>query len=48
MAGGRNMEDFVRPNKVESIIAECKKLMSQGLVEKDFSIDELYGALFVV
>ena len=32
---------MVRPNKVSSIIAECKKLMSQGLVQKDFSIDEL-------
>ena len=41
MAGGRNMTDSVRPNKVSSIIAECKKLMSEGLVEKDFSIDEL-------
>ena len=35
------MTDLVRPNKVSSIIAECKKLMSEGLVQKDFSIDEL-------
>lgn len=41
MAGGRNMTDLVRPNKVSSIIAECKKLMSEGLVQKDLSIDEL-------
>ena len=41
MAGGKNMTDLVRPNKVSSIIAECKKLMSEGLVQKDVSIDEL-------
>ena len=41
MAGGRNMTDLVRPNKVSSIIAECKKLMSEGLAQKDVSIDEL-------
>ena len=41
MAGGRNMTDSVRPNKVSSIIDECKKLMSEGLVQKDFDIDEL-------
>ena len=41
MAGGRNMTDSVRPNKVSSIIAECKKLMSEGLVQQDLSIDEL-------
>ena len=41
MAGGRNMTDLVRPNKVSSIIAECKKLMSEGLVQKDVNIDEL-------
>ena len=41
MAGGRNMTDLVRQNKIASIIAECKKLMSEGLVQKDVSIDEL-------
>ena len=41
MAGGKNMTDLVRPNKVASIIAECKKLMSEGLVQKDVSIEEL-------
>lgn len=41
MAGGKNMRDSVRPNKVASIIAECKKLMSEGLVEKGLNIDEL-------
>lgn len=35
------MTDSVRPNKVSSIIAECKKLMSEGLVEKDVSVDEI-------
>lgn len=41
MAGGRNMTGLVIPNKVSSIIDECKKLMSEGLVQKDLDIDEL-------
>ena len=35
------MADLLRSNKVSSIIAECKKLMSEGLAQKDVSIDEL-------
>lgn len=35
------MTGLVKQNKVSSIIAECKKLMSEGLVQKGLSIDEL-------